>query len=59
MKQNENNPIHWVADDGKAFIRKADGAVMGKEVYLHEYVDGTEDVIDNYEEIEMIWEEED
>lgn len=58
MKQNENNPIHWIADEGKAFIRQADGAVMGNELYLHDYVDGSADHIDNYAEVELILEEE-
>lgn len=59
MKQSENNPIHWIADEGKVFIRKADSFVMGKDIYLHKYIDGTDSTIDNYEEIEMIWAEED
>lgn len=45
MKQNENNPIHWIADEGKTFIRKADGFDMGEEMWL-----GIYDHIDNYEE---------
>lgn len=49
MKQNPNNPIHWIADASKTFIRKADGFDMGEEMWL-----GLEDSIDNYEEVEAI-----
>lgn len=46
MRQNETNPIHWIADEGKTFIRKADGFDMGEELWL-----GIDDNIDNYEEV--------
>lgn len=46
MKQNKKNPIHWIADENKTFIRKADGFDMGEEIWL-----GVEDSIENYEEI--------
>lgn len=42
MKQNGN---YYVADEGKTFIRKADGYDMGEEMWLGEF-----DTIDNYEE---------
>lgn len=48
MRQNENNPIHWIADEGKTFIRKADGFDMGEELWL-----GIDDNIENYEEREV------
>ena len=48
MKQNETNAIHWIADEGKTFIRKADGFDMGEEIWL-----GLTDNIDNYEEQEV------
>ena len=45
MIQDKNNTIHWIADEGKTFIRKADGFDMGEEMWL-----GIYDHIDNYEE---------
>ena len=48
MRQNENNPIHWIADEGKTFIRKSDGFDMGEEMWL-----GIDDHIDNYAEQEI------
>ena len=48
MVQDKNNPIHWVADEGKTFIRKPDGFDMGEEMWL-----GLTDNIDNYEEQEI------
>lgn len=47
MKQNETNTIHWIADEGKTFIRKADGFDMGEEIWL-----GLTDNIENYKEVE-------
>lgn len=58
MKQDTIETIHWIAEEGKVIVRKNDGFVMGKDIYLHAYIDGTEDVIDNYEEVEMEWKEE-
>lgn len=49
MRQNETNPIHWIADEGKTFIRKADGFDMGEELWL-----GLDDNIENYEEQECL-----
>ena len=45
MRQNENNPIHWIADEGKTIVRKADNFDMGEELWL-----GLDDNIDNYVE---------
>lgn len=53
MKQDTIETNHWIAEEGKVIARKSDGFVMGKDIYLHKYVDGTEDVIDNYEEREV------
>lgn len=36
---------HYLAEEGKTFIRKADGVDMGEEIYL-----GENDTIENYEE---------
>ena len=45
---NDNN--HYIADEGKAFVRLIDGKVMGNDLYLGLFVDGSEDTIDNYKE---------
>lgn len=45
MKQSRNNTQHWVADEGKTFIRKSDNFDMGAEIWL-----GENDYIENYEE---------
>lgn len=45
MIQDKNNTIHWIADEGKTFIRKADGFDMGEEIWL-----GVSDLIEKYEE---------
>lgn len=39
---------HYIAEEGKTFIRKADGVDMGEEIFL-----GENDNIDNYEEREV------
>lgn len=55
MKQNKNNPIHWIADEGKTFIRKEDDFDMGEEIWL-----GIEDLIENYVEqnkVTYLWQE--
>lgn len=43
-----NMERHHIAEYGKTFIRKADGADMGEELWLGEF-----DTIDNYEEKEV------
>ena len=43
MIQDKNNLSHYIADDGKTFVRLADGFDMGEEMYL-----GSKDSIDNY-----------
>lgn len=48
----ENN--HFIAGEGKTFKRKIDGFIMGNELYLGIFVDGTEDTIENYEEVESL-----
>ena len=42
---------HYRAKEGYTFRRKVDGFVMGNELYLGLYIDGTQDTIDNYEEV--------
>lgn len=43
---------HYVAQEGMTYRRKADGHIMGNELYLGKFIDGTDDVIENYEEVE-------
>ena len=45
---NDNN--HYIADEGKTFVRIIDNEIMGNELYLGLFVDGSEDTIDNYKE---------
>lgn len=45
---------HYIAQKGMTFKRKIDGYIMGNELYLGEFVDGTDDVIENYEEVEDV-----
>ena len=50
---NDNN--HYIADEGKTFVQLIDNKIMGKELYLGLYIDGSEDTIDNYkEEVENV-----
>ena len=39
------------AKEGYTFLRKVDSFIMGNELYLGLYIDGTQDTIDNYEEV--------
>lgn len=43
---------HYIAQEGMTYRRKVDGYIMGNELYLGKFIDGTEDVIENYEEVE-------
>ena len=45
---NDNN--HYIADEGKTFVRLIDRKIMGNDLYLGLFVDGSEDTIDNYKE---------
>ena len=45
-----NNNNHYIADEGKTFVRLIDNKIMGNELYLGLFVDGSEDTIDNYKE---------
>ena len=42
---------HYKAKEGYTFKRKVDSFIMGNELYLGLYIDGTQDTIDNYEEV--------
>ena len=50
MKYEE--PNHYTADEGKTFKRIEDNFIMGNDMYLYNYIDGTPDVIENYEEVD-------
>ena len=43
---------HYIAQEGMTYRRKVDGYIMGNELYLGLFIDGTEDVIENYEEVD-------
>ena len=45
---NDNN--HYIADEGKTFVRIIDNKIMGNYLYLGLFIDGSEDTIDNYKE---------
>ena len=42
---------HYKAKEEYTFKRKVDGFIMGNELYLGLFIDGTQDTIDNYEEV--------
>ena len=42
---------HYKAKEGYTYKRKIDGYIMGNELYLGKFIDGTNDVIENYEEV--------
>ena len=42
---------HYKAKEGYTYKRKIDGYIMGNELYLGLFIDGTQDVIENYEEV--------
>lgn len=43
---------HVTSQEGKTFRRKVDGFIMGNDMYLGKFIDGSDDVIDNYEEVD-------
>ena len=43
---------YYKAKEGYTFKRKVDDFIMGNELYLGKFIDGTDDVIENYEEVE-------
>lgn len=43
---------HYKAQEGMTYKRKVDGYIMGNELYLGKFIDDTDDVIENYEEVE-------
>ena len=42
---------HYKAKEGYTFKRKVDNFIMGNELYLGLFIDDTQDVIENYEEV--------
>lgn len=42
---------HYKAKEGYTYKRKIDDFIMGNELYLGKFIDGTDDVIENYEEV--------
>lgn len=42
---------HYKAKEGYTYKRKVDGFIMGNELYLGKFIDETDDVIENYEEV--------
>ena len=54
MIQDNLNSKHFTADEQHSFVRKADNFDMGNDMYLGDYyIDGTEDVIENYQETKI------
>lgn len=45
---------HYKAQEGMTYQRNIDGYIMGNELYLGKFIDGTDDVIENYVEVEDI-----
>lgn len=39
------------ANEGMTYRRRVDGFIMGNRLILGKFIDGTDDVIENYEEI--------
>lgn len=42
----------YKASEGKTYRRRVDGYIMGNHLILGKFIDGTDDVIENYEEVE-------
>ena len=42
---------YYKAKEGYTYKRKIDGFIMGNDLYLGKFIDGTDDVINNYEEV--------
>jgi hypothetical protein len=39
------------ASEGMTYRRRVDGFIMGNKLILGKFIDGTDDVIENYEEV--------
>lgn len=42
---------YYTATGGMAYKRKIDGAIVGSSLYLGKFIDGSVDIIENYEEV--------
>lgn len=42
---------YYTAAEGMTYKRIVDGVIVGSSIYLGKFIDGSDDVIDNYEEI--------
>lgn len=42
----------YKASEGKTYRRRVDGYIMGNHLILGKFIDGTDDVIENYEEVD-------
>ena len=42
---------YYKAKEGYTYERKIDNFIMGNELYLGKFIDGTDDVIENYKEV--------
>ena len=42
---------HYKVKEGYTYKRKIDDFIMGNELYLGKFIDGADDVIENYEEV--------
>lgn len=42
---------YYKAKKGYTYRRKVDNYIMGNELYLGKFIDETDDVIENYEEV--------
>lgn len=42
---------YYTATEGMTYKRTVDGVIVGSSIYLGKFIDGSDDVIDNYEEI--------
>ena len=43
---------HYTALEGKTYRRKVDGFIMGNDMYLGKFIEGSDDVIENYEVVD-------
>lgn len=41
----------YKASEGMTYRRRVDGHIMGNRMILGKFIDGTDDVIENYEEV--------
>lgn len=45
---------YYKAAEGRTYKRIIDGFIMGPELRLRDFIDGTPDVIENYVEVDII-----